>query len=74
MIDELGTGDATAAALYCDRCGNPLSEGTHTACHSARTLEPPRYCGLCRRRMVVQIVPTGWRARCSEHGERTESC
>jgi len=32
-------------------------------------LEPPRYCGQCGRRMVVQVRPDGWRARCSRHGE-----
>ena len=31
-------------------------------------LEPPRYCAQCRRRMVVQVLPRGWSARCSEHG------
>ena len=31
-------------------------------------LEPPRYCPQCRRRMVVQVLPRGWSARCSEHG------
>ncbi|MFC0313756.1 hypothetical protein ACFQNE_06925 [Gordonia phosphorivorans] len=31
-------------------------------------LEPPRYCGQCGRRMVVQVVPDGWVARCSRHG------
>ncbi|GAA3038444.1 hypothetical protein GCM10010528_18740 [Gordonia defluvii] len=31
-------------------------------------LEPPRYCGQCGRRMVVQVRPDGWRARCSRHG------
>ena len=31
-------------------------------------LEPPRYCGQCGRRMVVQVVPDGWTARCSRHG------
>ena len=29
------------------------------------------YCSRCRRRMVVQVLPTGWTARCSEHGTRT---
>ena len=28
-------------------------------------LEPPRYCAQCRRRMVVQVTPLGWTARCS---------
>lgn len=31
-------------------------------------LEPPRYCGRCGRRMVVQVRPDGWDARCSRHG------
>lgn len=31
-------------------------------------LEPPRYCGQCGRRMVVQVAPHGWSARCSRHG------
>jgi hypothetical protein len=57
-------------ASYCGRCGEPRESG-HPACDRAMELEPPRYCTACRRRMVVQIVPTGWRARCSEHGELT---
>ncbi|MGH8867372.1 MAG: adenosylmethionine--8-amino-7-oxononanoate transaminase [Actinomycetes bacterium] len=40
----------------------------HAACTRARGLEPPRFCPHCRRRMVVQVVPRGWTARCSEHG------
>lgn len=32
-------------------------------------LEPPRYCAECGRRMVVQVVPDGWTARCSRHGQ-----
>ena len=31
-------------------------------------LEPPRYCGQCGRRMVVQVRPDGWWAKCSRHG------
>ncbi|GGF29906.1 biotin synthase auxiliary protein BsaP [Williamsia phyllosphaerae] len=31
-------------------------------------LEPPRFCGQCGRRMIVQVVPDGWTARCSRHG------
>ena len=54
---------------YCDRCGQPLGEGQHPACDRARELEPPRYCGRCRRRMIVQVTPVGWTARCAEHGE-----
>lgn len=38
--------------------------------YSARAgLEAPRYCRLCGRRMVVQVRPDGWSARCARHGE-----
>jgi hypothetical protein len=55
---------------YCDRCGLPAAAGDHAACGAARTLEPPRYCPHCRRRMKVQVLPAGWRAVCVEHGEQ----
>lgn len=56
---------------YCDRCGEPAAsrDADHTACRAARGLEPPRYCGHCRRRMIVQVTPVGWTARCAEHGD-----
>lgn len=54
---------------WCDRCGRALDEGDHAMCVRARALEPPRYCPQCKRRMTVQVTPTGWTARCSEHGE-----
>lgn len=50
---------------WCGLCG---TAGRHAACDRALALEPPRYCHRCRRRMVVQVTPTGWTARCSEHG------
>lgn len=50
---------------WCDLCGEP---GVHQACRRASELEPPRYCPRCRRRMVVQVTPTGWTSRCVEHG------
>ena len=53
---------------YCDRCGEPVAADGHDPCQRARALEPPRYCPRCRRRMVVQVTPAGWTARCSEHG------
>ncbi len=58
-------------AAYCDRCGLEASTGDHIDCATARALEPPRYCSDCRRRMVVQVTPTGWTATCSQHGTRT---
>lgn len=54
---------------YCDRCGGPVEAGGHQTCRQARALEPPRYCPQCRRRLVVQITPAGWTARCAQHGE-----
>jgi hypothetical protein len=55
---------------WCDQCG-AAATGNHDACAARRALEPPRYCGQCRRRMVVQVLPRGWSARCVEHGTRT---
>lgn len=57
---------------FCVRCGLPVAEGAHAGCDSLRArLEPPRFCPDCARRMIVQVTPTGWTARCSRHGERT---
>ncbi|WP_246136359.1 hypothetical protein [Leekyejoonella antrihumi] len=61
---------AEDTAGYCGHCGEPLDVGgvDHTGCGLALQLEPPRYCGQCRRRMKVQVTPTGWAATCSRHG------
>ena len=58
-------------AAYCGHCGDPLSAGDHAACARRLELEPPRYCPGCRRRMVVQVTPGAWTARCVQHGERS---
>lgn len=64
--------DSDVAEQYCVHCGQTVSERDHTACHNPRTaLEPPRFCARCARRMIVQITPRGWTARCSRHGELT---
>jgi hypothetical protein len=55
--------------LFCDQCGEPVAAPVHERCASRRELEPPRFCPRCRRRMVVQVVPRGWTARCVAHGE-----
>jgi hypothetical protein len=62
-----------ADPTYCARCGEHLAGGeagetSHPDCTRALLLEPPRYCPQCRRRMVVQVTPGGWSARCVEHG------
>lgn len=62
---------ALPLAPWCGHCGQELTPEGHAACRRAAELDPPRYCAQCRRRMVVQVLPTGWTARCSEHGTRT---
>jgi ribosomal protein S18 acetylase RimI-like enzyme len=62
---------ALPLAPWCGLCGEELTPEGHAACRRMAPLDPPRYCGQCRRRMVVQVTPTGWTARCVEHGLRT---
>ncbi|WP_020671497.1 hypothetical protein [Amycolatopsis nigrescens] len=63
------TGPATGRR-FCVHCGALADGGEHDACRSPRhALEPPRFCAECARRMVVQVTPAGWTARCSRHGE-----
>ena len=60
-------------STYCGQCGHPVTEAVHDACARRMELEPPRYCPQCRRRMVVQVTPGHWTARCAEHGQTTVS-
>lgn len=60
---------ASQGSKFCGRCGRELEGADHIACEQALALEPPRYCEICKRRMIVQVTPTGWTARCKEHGE-----
>ncbi|WP_308440987.1 biotin synthase auxiliary protein BsaP [Micromonospora lutea] len=62
-------GDREPQAPWCDRCGGAAVTGEHDRCAAARSLEPPRFCIHCRRRMKVQVLPVGWTATCVEHGE-----
>ena len=50
--------------------GQPVVAGVDDVIPAAAALglEPPRYCGDCGRRMIVQISPDGWWAKCSRHG------
>ncbi|MEJ8277791.1 hypothetical protein [Pseudonocardia spirodelae] len=61
------------SAAFCDQCGDPADAPGHPRCAARRELEPPRFCPDCARRMVVQVDPVGWTARCSRHGELTSS-
>nr|MCW2727642.1 alcohol dehydrogenase [Aeromicrobium sp.] len=58
---------------FCGLCGELAGAGAHVRCVEHLRLEPPRYCAHCRRRMAVQVVPTGWSARCVEHGDTQPS-
>ncbi len=68
-VVEAGPTDAGPAAVYCGACGAVASGVAHERCLGRLELEPPRFCAHCARRMVVQVTPTGWTARCSRHGE-----
>lgn len=57
-----------SAAVYCGACGEALDAGDHDRCRQRLALEPPRFCGQCRRRMKVQVIPGAWTATCVEHG------
>ena len=51
---------------HCTGCGR-LVEQCDGSCR--RSLDPPRFCPVCGRRMAVQVTPTGYTARCRDHGE-----
>jgi adenosylmethionine-8-amino-7-oxononanoate aminotransferase len=53
---------------FCARCGADAVTGAHAECARRLELEPPRHCTDCGRRMVVQVTPMAWEARCSRHG------
>jgi hypothetical protein len=63
-------GDTVGEPSFCAWCGGACAEGDHVACdRRLATVDPPRHCPVCARRMVVQVDPVGWTARCSRHGE-----
>jgi ribosomal protein S18 acetylase RimI-like enzyme len=58
-----------AALGCCPWCGRPAVGGTpHPDCLAARPYDPPRFCSRCGRRLVVQVLPNTWTARCAVHG------
>ena len=55
------------AGVYNVYTGEPSGSNVPTA--AALGLEPPRFCAECGRRMIVQVRPDGWWAKCSRHGQ-----
>lgn len=68
LLRTLTKSVASSRGTFCARCGGERNSGDHQSCWLALDLEPPRYCTECKRRMIVQVTPTGWAARCKEHG------
>jgi rRNA maturation protein Nop10 len=69
-------------ALFCSWCGGETApddparpaDEAHEKCRARLArVDPPRYCPECGRRMVVQVDPMGWTARCSRHGETSSA-
>ncbi|MGA8329381.1 MAG: hypothetical protein WB777_08820 [Mycobacterium sp.] len=58
------------AGVYNVYTGAACADDPDAAVPSAARLglEPPRFCAECGRRMVVQVRPDGWWAKCSRHG------
>lgn len=54
------------AGVYNVYTGGPADSALPTAAQLG--LEPPRFCAECGRRMIVQVRPDGWWAKCSRHG------
>ncbi|OBB59678.1 hypothetical protein A5757_11300 [Mycobacterium sp. 852013-51886_SCH5428379] len=64
MVDELPA--PVGAGRYNVYTG--ASAGTAVPTAAQLGLEPPRFCADCGRRMIVQVRPDGWWAKCSRHG------
>jgi hypothetical protein len=58
--------DARTEMAFNVYTGEP--DGTEIPTAAQLGLEPPRFCAECGRRMVVQVRPDGWSAKCSRHG------
>src|SRR5579875_1719246 len=64
----------TVGTAYCAGCGRPAGEGEHADCRRRQgATDPPRFCVFCGRKLVVQVLPRSWRARCVKCGELPQS-
>jgi hypothetical protein len=68
MIHELPA--PIGAGVYNVYTGVALADATGATMPTTAELglEPPRFCADCGRRMIVQVRPDGWWAKCSRHG------
>jgi hypothetical protein len=59
-----------SAGIYNVYTGNAVdtAAGKDVPTAAQLGLEPPRFCAACGRRMIVQVRPDGWWAKCSRHG------
>jgi len=64
MVDNRSVPEPAPAHRFCAACGRPAA--ACTGCR--RELDPPRFCTACGRRMAVKVTPTGYVARCRDHG------
>jgi hypothetical protein len=64
MVDDMPA--VVGAGEFNVYTGGPAGSVVPTAAQLG--LEPPRFCAACGRRMVVQVRPDGWWAKCSRHG------
>jgi len=56
-------------ARHCDGCGKLITCGEHRQCRARRAAtDPARFCVTCGRKLVVQVLPLGWTARCVRCG------
>jgi hypothetical protein len=68
-----------ATGTHCVGCGKVLATAASSSARyrcdgSCRgELDPPSHCGMCGRRMAVQVTPTGWRGRCRDCGSEVTS-
>jgi hypothetical protein len=59
---------------FCSGCGRPVADGSHEECRRRqRATDPPRFCALCGRKLVVQVLPFGWTAGCVRCEVKLES-
>ena len=61
----------STTVAFCDGCGRPADTGEHEHCRARRAAtDPPRFCTDCGRKLVVQVLPVGYTARCVKCGPR----